>query len=297
MSLASDRRSPGGRCLRALRVAEGARPVSRRDARRARLRGCWPRPATRCSSSARPATRRCRSPCSTTERTSARTRPRARRRAAPGAPRRRRRAPGRRPARDPRRAPRARRGRRVPAPRSRSPARIRGRSSPSSSDASRQASSRSRRQPLDARAAGGLLADVDTPERSRRSSGPGTPSSSAGRHARRPHPRARGARPSGHVHRPAARDLAAASPRCRRLPRRRVALGRAGRAVEERGPLDLAVCWIHTDAPAAPRARGDALRRAGGSSRCSARGLAAARRPAHVAYRQVLARLGATAAG
>ena len=25
------------------------------------------------------------------------------------------------------------------------------------------------------------------------------------------------------------------------------------RAIEERGPIELAVCWIHTDAPEAPR--------------------------------------------
>ena len=52
----------------ALRVAEGARAVPGRDARGARRTGCWPRPATRCSSSARrgSSTGCSRSPSSTT---------------------------------------------------------------------------------------------------------------------------------------------------------------------------------------------------------------------------------------
>ena len=59
--------------------------------------------------------------------------------------------------------------------------------------------------------------------------------------------------------------------------------------VEERGPVDLAVCWIHTDAPAAPRAVADAL--APGARLVQVFGTRVwplLDVPLHVAYRRVL---------
>jgi molybdopterin-guanine dinucleotide biosynthesis protein A len=60
-------------------------------------------------------------------------------------------------------------------------------------------------------------------------------------------------------------------------------------AVEERGPVDLAVCWIHTDAPDAPRAVADAL--APGARLVQVFGTRVwplLDVPLHVAYRRVL---------
>jgi molybdopterin-guanine dinucleotide biosynthesis protein A len=61
------------------------------------------------------------------------------------------------------------------------------------------------------------------------------------------------------------------------------------RAVEERGAIELAVCWIHTDAPAAPRIVADAL--APGARLVQVFGTRVSPLddvPLHVAYRQVL---------
>jgi molybdopterin-guanine dinucleotide biosynthesis protein A len=65
--------------------------------------------------------------------------------------------------------------------------------------------------------------------------------------------------------------------------------GALARATQSRGPMELAVCWIHTDAPDAPRTVADAL--ASGARLVQVFGtrvwpLAAV--PLHVAYRQVL---------
>ena len=60
-------------------------------------------------------------------------------------------------------------------------------------------------------------------------------------------------------------------------------------AVEARGPLELAVCWIHTDAPEAPAIVADAL--APGARLVQVFGTRVwplADVPLHVAYRQVL---------
>lgn len=60
-------------------------------------------------------------------------------------------------------------------------------------------------------------------------------------------------------------------------------------AVAERGPIELAVCWIHTDAPEAPRIVAEAL--APGARLVQVFGTSVwplARPPLHVAYRQVL---------
>ncbi len=60
-------------------------------------------------------------------------------------------------------------------------------------------------------------------------------------------------------------------------------------AAESRGPIELAVCWIHTDAPEAPAAIADAL--APGARLVQVfgtRAWALDRVPVHVAYRQVL---------
>jgi molybdopterin-guanine dinucleotide biosynthesis protein A len=68
---------------------------------------------------------------------------------------------------------------------------------------------------------------------------------------------------------------------------------RLGRATEERGPIELAVCWIHTDAPEAPRVVAEAL--APGARLVQVFGTRVwplADPPLHVAYRQVL--LGST---
>lgn len=61
------------------------------------------------------------------------------------------------------------------------------------------------------------------------------------------------------------------------------------RAADERGPIELAVCWIHTDAPEAPRIVADTL--APGSRLVQVFGTRVwplAEVPLHVAYRQVL---------
>ena len=61
------------------------------------------------------------------------------------------------------------------------------------------------------------------------------------------------------------------------------------RAIGERGPLELAVCWIHTDAPEAP---GIVARSLAPGARCvqvfGTRRWALADVPLHVAYREVL---------
>jgi molybdopterin-guanine dinucleotide biosynthesis protein A len=60
-------------------------------------------------------------------------------------------------------------------------------------------------------------------------------------------------------------------------------------AIEERGPIELAVCWIHTDAPEAPKIVAEAL--APGARLVQVFGTRAwplARPPVHVVYRQVL---------
>jgi molybdopterin-guanine dinucleotide biosynthesis protein A len=60
-------------------------------------------------------------------------------------------------------------------------------------------------------------------------------------------------------------------------------------AVEERGPLELAVCWIHTDAPAVPRLVSAALAPGGRLVQVfGTRVWPLERVPIHVAYRQVL---------
>ena len=61
------------------------------------------------------------------------------------------------------------------------------------------------------------------------------------------------------------------------------------RSTEARGPLELAVCWIHTDAPEAPRIVADAL--APGAQLVQVFGTRVwplSGVPLHVAYRQVL---------
>ena len=61
------------------------------------------------------------------------------------------------------------------------------------------------------------------------------------------------------------------------------------RSTEARGPLELAVCWIHTDAPEAPRIVADTL--AAGARLVQVFGTRVwplADVPSHVAYRQVL---------
>jgi molybdopterin-guanine dinucleotide biosynthesis protein A len=61
------------------------------------------------------------------------------------------------------------------------------------------------------------------------------------------------------------------------------------RAVEERGPVDLAVCWIHTDVPDAPRAVADALAPGGRLVQVfGTRVWPLLDVPLHVAYRRVL---------
>lgn len=74
------------------------------------------------------------------------------------------------------------------------------------------------------------------------------------------------------------------------------ALGAAlERAAVERGPLELAVCWIHTDAPAAPRLVAGALAPGGRLVQVfGARVWPLEHVPVHVAYRQAL--LGAVGA-
>jgi molybdopterin-guanine dinucleotide biosynthesis protein A len=61
------------------------------------------------------------------------------------------------------------------------------------------------------------------------------------------------------------------------------------RAVAERGPIELAVCWIHTDAPEAPRIVADALAAGGRLVQVfGTRVWPLEDAPLHVAYRQVL---------
>ena len=154
-----------------------------------------------------------------------------------------------------------------------------------------------RRQPGHARAARRPAA------RRRHARGAARARAARSRARRRRHGNAGRARPRGARGSRPCRDLHRAPRRRsrRRRPRRPVdyrdpigSRGRSRRAREARGPIELAVCWIHTDGPEAPRIVADAL--APGARLVQVFGTRVwplADVPLHVAYRQVL--LGSTA--
>ncbi len=137
----------------------------------------------------------------------------------------------------------------------------------------------------------GLLVDADTPEALRELERPGHVVVVGGTGMLAPATRALGER--GHVVTSIARRPADLGPSVSVEPvdyrDTRNLRGVLARAAEARGPIELAVCWIHTDAPEAPGIVAEAL--APGARLVQVFGTRAwplAQPPLHVAYRQVL---------
>jgi molybdopterin-guanine dinucleotide biosynthesis protein A len=137
----------------------------------------------------------------------------------------------------------------------------------------------------------GLLVDADTPEELGALERPGHVLVVGGTGMLEPAARALGAR--GHVVTCLARRVVDLGPGVTVEPldyRDDRALRAAlGRVTASRGPIELAVCWIHPDAPAAPAVVADALAPGGRLVQVfGTRVWPLADVPLHVAYRQVL---------